>query len=72
MDEYSADTTNEFYIDDATFHIIQNGYWFTYHRLTDSLMLERKQALWIIWVARQVILHQQRKTLFTRAIDKLS
>lgn len=56
----TADTINEF------------GYWYTYDLLTRLYFMPRREALWIMWVARQTTLHQQGKTLFTRAIDKLS
>jgi hypothetical protein len=48
------------------------GYWYTYDFLTRINFMPRRKALWMIWIARQYILHRDKQTLFTRALDKLS
>ena len=56
----TADTIDEF------------GYWYTYDLLTRLYFMPRRKALWMIWIARQYILHRNNQTLFTRALDILS
>lgn len=54
--------------------IKDHGYWYTYWYLTcdDLFECSKLEAIWLIWISRQMMLHHQRKTLFTRVIDKLS
>ena len=46
------------------------GYWFTYHQLTHTYDMPRGQALWMMWVARQYMLHRDGRSLVHRFVDK--
>jgi hypothetical protein len=49
-----------------------DGYWFTYHVLTSyPYGLRRRDALWLMWVARQRELHQDGRSVIRRLIDQV-
>ena len=49
-----------------------DGYWYTYALLTNYPWgLRRRDALWIIWVARQRTLHTEGRTLVQRLVDSI-
>ena len=49
-----------------------DGYWYTYALLTNYPWgLRRRDALWIIWIARQRILHVEGRSLVQRLIDSV-
>lgn len=49
-----------------------DGYWYTYHALTSSVWgLRRRDALWLIWIARQRTLHVEGRTLVQRLVDSI-
>jgi hypothetical protein len=55
-----------------TADLIENcGYWMTYHHLTDAYRLPRRQALWMMWIARQYMLHRNGRSFFERILDRV-
>ncbi len=52
-----ADTINAF------------GYWVTYHQLTDTYRLPRRRALWMMWIARQYLLHRDGRSFCDRVLN---
>jgi len=55
-----------------TADLIENcGYWMTYHHLTDAYRLPRRQALWMMWIARQYRLHRDGRSFFDRILDRV-
>lgn len=49
-----------------------DGYWHTYHSLTAYPWgLRRRDALWLIWIARQRTLHVEGRSLVQRLIDSV-
>ena len=47
-----------------------DGFWYTYHRLTSfPYELRRRDALWLIWVARQHTLHKDGRSMRERFVD---
>ena len=49
-----------------------DGYWCTYHTLTSYPWgFRRRDALWLIWIARQRTLHVEGRSLVQRLIDSV-
>ena len=47
-----------------------DGFWYTYHKLTAfPYEMRRRDALWLIWVARQHTLHKDGRSMRERFID---
>jgi len=49
-----------------------DGYWYTYHMLTSYPWgVRRRDALWLLWIARQHMLHRDGRSLVQRLVDSI-
>jgi len=58
------------------YHVVTSlkygGFWYTYHMLTSDLWdMRRRDALWLIWVARQHTLHRDGRSTVHRLVDSI-
>ena len=60
------------YIDNVVTSLKYDGFWYTYHMLTSDLWdMRRRDALWLIWVARQHTLHRDGRSMVHRLVDSV-
>lgn len=60
------------YIDSVVISLKYGGFWYTYHKLISfEYELRRRDALWLIWVARQHTLHKDRRSIVHRLVDSV-
>jgi hypothetical protein len=45
------------------------GFWYAYWHLRDNWKLSRTESLWLLWVARQYVLHRDGRTMIERFAD---
>ena len=58
------------HIDHVVTSLKWDGFWYTYHMLTSDLWdMRRRDALWLIWVARQHMLHKDGRSMRERFVD---
>jgi len=58
------------YISNTEHFLKYDGYWYTYATLTSYPWgFCRRDALWLIWIARQRTLHVEGRSLIQRLVD---
>jgi len=59
-------------IDHVVTSLKLDGFWYTYHMMTSYPWdMRRRDALWMIWVARQHMLYKDGRSMAQRLIDSI-
>ena len=60
------------YIDNVVVSLKYDGFWYTYHKLISyPFEMRRRDALWLIWVARQHTLYRDGRSTVHRLVDSV-